>query len=512
MVGTPGIDTATATAFQNASTSVGKIGAAIMDVAQADYSARMQEENRIRSEQRAAAKALDTMKKETEVGGTLATYGVGLQTADSELRQQHYQNTDGALANWDDKANKLEEETLKNIQDPTLALMTKKALQTKRASEREQFAGFINSRVPDIAKQNTDKIGDALRISVNDPTLTADDVLGRINEFYVNPVNEKAFYNVYGEGADAQKRKFASEAARNYMAQVANTGGFDELTSLIKDKRFDSIVEGTDKEQFYSRQRSIANDVKQAQRHEEVVTQQANDLTALVDLTDNPTGSIAGASPQKIQGVLNSNASPGLKARIAPQLGKAKLNQTKVANDGLVLRDFGGAVKRANQLHDDIISTQASLYDPKKGTWLLHGDAQVAKFKELQNKIDKYTTAYQDVTALAGSLQSQDAKNAAMGHVLKAKNDVQFMQSYLQKNPAAIQAQSQKNTVFQAVGAPDVKYSNPQQQQLYNYHYRSKLNEVYEALPVKKMTPAQAKEAKRRLQIYATMKVEARGQ
>lgn len=434
MVGTPGIDTATATAFQNASTSVGKIGSAIMDVAQADYNARVQEQNRIRTEQRAAAKALDTLQKETQVGGDKAGLSISLNDMDNTMRQESRFSTDGAMAKWAEGAQKLADERLDKIQDPTLKLMTQKAFQTELASKQQQFGDYLNSRIPEIGAANAAKIGDALKLSTNSSDLSVLEVREKLETFSTDPINVKTFENVYGPAAGVKMREYQSSAARNYLAQTASTGNIDLLNERIN--RFSDIVEGTDSEEFYARQRQLAGQVKVQQEKEieynTAVTVNEGLSTIRQKAAD---GSLTRADVDAyVDGVKATNGTPGAIRAGNTVWTQYSKDETKTATKVVTAQEketrrleIAETQKQLNGDYNTLIGKSKGQVGPRKGTTPkdlsgLYADIDQA---ELQGNVtpEAANTMRRNVKWALKQFDKKEPQAAAHARVLMVESD-----------------------------------------------------------------------------------------
>jgi hypothetical protein len=284
MVGTPGVDTSAGRAFESATDSLGTVGKNLYSVAEADYRAAQLELRQKQAEQRAAMKELQNLQYENNAAGAAAETDIALNEIDNRNRQKFQWDTSGGMEAFNAEAQKVIQDKLDGITDPKQKLMTEKLLQSRLASKTQQFADYLNSRVPDIGKANTQKIGDALRLSTNNSGLSVVDVQKKLEDFKNDPANQKAFYNVYGPAWEAEMRKYQSDAARNYLAKTAELGDLNVLNERID--KFSNIVEGTDAEEFYSRQRAMAQQVKvKAEQEQEFQTSvEANEM--LSDIRD----------------------------------------------------------------------------------------------------------------------------------------------------------------------------------------------------------------------------------
>lgn len=375
MVGTPGINTAPASAFQSASRAFDTVTSAIYDVAETDYRLAQQEAQRIRSEQRAAQKELQTLQYENAAGGYKAQHATALNDMDNQMRQDYQWDTAGAMQAWNEKAQEMMDDRLEGITDPKLMLMTKKALQAEQATKQQQFGDWINSRVPDISKANVAKIGDSLKLSVNNADLQVSEVKDMLGAFAEDPANRKAYYNSYGQAAGVEMRKAQSDAARNYLAQTANNGDLNQLNERIG--QFKDIIEGTDTEEFYARQRALANQVKvqnEQQQEYQVAVVTNESLAELKDKSANST-----LTPNDVDNAVAnmkaSNATPGAirAARaIGTQFTKDLQNQaekvvTQQDRENLKLK-IEGTRKQLSTDYNKLIGTHKGQIGPKKGT------------------------------------------------------------------------------------------------------------------------------------------------
>lgn len=515
MVGTPGVNTAGASAYHAAAQGLDTVAGAFKSVATFEWEQEQKALRQKQAEQRAAAAHLKTLQYETQAGGTKAEFGTALNDMDNQKRQQYMWTTDGAAAAWTQDAQKLMDNKLDSITDPELKLMTQKALQGELGAKQQQFSDFLNSRIPHIGEANSQKIGDALRLSVNNPDLTPDEVLKTIADFKIDPLNLKTFENTYGPAAEAKMRGYQSDAAKNYLSLVANTGSLAKVKALINDKRFDSIIEGTDKEQFYSRQRTIAADEERAKQHQEQITQQTSSIDSLIRLSNaSATGSIYDAPPAQIEQVINDpNTSPGLKARLAAQVGKAKQTQVLQTNDQAALKTFGTMVATVNKYHNAVLNRWGNMFD-EKGKLKVHGDEMRKQFTLVQRDLDKYISTYQDVKNVEGAIRTPEARRTAKSYSLQVEKDLSFIKNYLARDPQSMKMKAAKDSFIGAIGAPEVKYSNAQQQQVYNFYYRQQMNEAWERLTNANQVPVTKEQAamiRTRIQTHATKQAESKG-
>lgn len=516
MVGTPGIDTSMSSALQTGARAADNVADSLYNVAAYEWQLGKQEEARIRAEQREAQKQLTNMAYQNQAGADRAGYDTAMNSADNDLRLKHEFNTDGAMQAWQQKSDELINDRLENITDPKQKLMTQGVLQTAQAAKQQQFNDWILAQQHPIAVANVAKVADTLKLAVNDASLSTEEVLQKLDNYKNDDLTSTMYMNAYGPAAEAKIRQDQSEAARNYMSLIANAGGSERVKELINDKRFDSIIEGSDKEQFYSRQRSIAAEERRVVQHQEVITQQTAAVDTLVSLSNQSSdGNIYHAPPAAIQQAINDpNVPAGLKSRLAAQQGQARVQQVKVTNDNATLKNFGTYVQKSNALHDRIIQRWSDMYDSSGQRFKMHGPQLTDQFKLIQRDIDQYMSTYEDVKKVAGSVQTPDGKRAVQNYTLTADRDIQFMRSYLAKQPKAIQMKAARDSFNQAIGAPDIKYSNPQQQQIYNFHFRQVQNSAWDNLTNNGATTLNAKQAKAlrlRIQQYAAKQAETQG-
>ncbi len=283
-VGTPGVDDSEARFLQSAAQSIQSVANTQAAIAQQNFILTQQEIRRKQNEQRAAQKQLENLQIQTNTAGLNAEFGVAVNMLAQEKREQFKHDTTGALDSFSDVADKMLQERLRGITDPKEALMAEKQLRQTLGSQTQQFTDYLYSRIPAIGKANITKIGDALRLSTNDVSLSVEQVRTKLDEFQNDPSTKQAFFNVHGVAADAEMRKFQSDAVRNYLSKTANMGNLELLDERINE--FDDIVEGTDTEEFYSRQRAMALQAKRKQ--EELAEYQASldNNTALAEITD----------------------------------------------------------------------------------------------------------------------------------------------------------------------------------------------------------------------------------
>lgn len=315
MVGTPGVDTSMSQAFASGAQALNQVGDTLLRIGQIDYQERLREANRIKAEQRAAAKQLQELHVQTVNGARKAKYGVGLNGLSNELRQAHMFDINGAMESWNAKSVELMESQLETIVDPRERLMAQKALQAEQASQTEQFQNFLNGRIPEIGKANFKVIGDGLKISTNDPMLSPEDVRKKVVAFAEDPTVMKSALNVHGPAAPVAIREMQSDAIRNYMSKVAQSGNLDQLNMVIG--AFDDLVEGTDTEEFYSRQRQLA---REAQRMAERDFQYTASITAIDGLAELNAASQKGELTREMVDEFKTSVQD---AKLPPSMGGA---------------------------------------------------------------------------------------------------------------------------------------------------------------------------------------------
>lgn len=516
MVGTAGVDTSVASAFARASQTFDGLENVVYHVMEEDYRAQQIAVARAQAEKQAAQKEMQTLMYSSNAAASKAVAGAVLNEMSNKLRTQYAHKTDGAMEDFNTQGSDLISQTLDAIQDPKQRLMTGKLLMEEFSTQQKQFSDWVFSQQHPIAVENAKRVGDALRVAVNDPTLGVDAVLAKLQKFSEDKDNMQVFYTAYGAASEVEMRKYKSDAARNYMSQVANTGTLEEVKALIRDKRFDSIVEGSDKEQFYSRQRQIATQEEQQRQHQTTIKNRTTDIDAIIELTNSsPDGTIEHAPAALVEKWRKDpNTSPQMKTRLAPVQAKARIYETTVNNDRATISRFAAQVNQFNQLQDAVLKRYADLYDTKNNRFKHHGKSLDNQIKLLQRDMEHCITVYEDVKSIAASVQTPEAKKAITSYSLKLDRELGFVRSYINRDPRAIQMKAAKDAFDTSVGAPDVKYLDSQQQKVYNYYYRLKMAEYWDFITSQGRTSVSKGYATRlrtEAQKFAAEQVERRG-
>lgn len=286
VVGTPGTDTSITNAANSVEGSLRQLGNVAYNSLENDY---VLEQRALRQQQTLQRQAEMHMKTLANEGATAAN-SAGADTAatdmSNELRTKYHDNTDGSRDEFDEKMDGIVNDRLDAETDPERKAMLQIKLAGMRNSQTQSFANWITSRVPDIAKSNANTVGSALRYSVNNSSLSGTQVLQKLDDFEKNPDNLKQYQAAYGNDWQVEMRKHQSKGAQDFLATVANEGAMNgsdkRLKILMADKRFDKYIEGTDKEQFFSRQRAISS----ARRTEQRIQQEVDNTSTRSVISD----------------------------------------------------------------------------------------------------------------------------------------------------------------------------------------------------------------------------------
>ncbi len=266
MVGTPGVDTSVSQGLTQAGAGLNRLGQALYDPIENDYIVNQRALLKQQQAQQQAEKELQKLYDQTKTSGDAAQGDIALNDLNNELRNTYRDDVTGAREEWDKRSDELVKKLQDGYTDPTQRLMFEQKIQEKRNAQTKNFSDYVVSRMPDIAKSNANRLGDALQLSTNSATFSGTQILGKIEAFGADPNTTEAYRVAYGKDAEVEIRKRQSNGIQNFLAQVANTGDEKRLETLIKDTRFDKYIEGRDKEQFYTRQRSLAAAVRSQQK------------------------------------------------------------------------------------------------------------------------------------------------------------------------------------------------------------------------------------------------------
>jgi hypothetical protein len=308
LVGTPGVDTSATSALSNLSTDLKQGAHTVYTALEDDYQLQQRALQQRQTEQRADEKKLRGLYDQSVANTHKAQGGIALNQLNNNLRPQFKDDITGGLDAWSEQAQELINDRVGTVKDPTQKAMTYNALQEEFSSQSKNFSDYLNGRIPEIAKDNFNKVGDSLRLSVNNTALTGDQVFNKLKAFGDDKATQAQAQAAFGADGVVQIRKHQSAAAQNYMELIATTGDDKALDKLIHDKRFDSIIEGTDKGQFYSRQRALASAVQTRQKQDATATdiQTRAGISATYVNTDLSDPTSINGSLQQIKSVYHS--------------------------------------------------------------------------------------------------------------------------------------------------------------------------------------------------------------
>lgn len=324
VVGTPGVDTSVVNAANSVESSLHQLGNTAYQSLENDYVLQQRALRQQQAANDAAQKHLMTLHNEGDAGAKASGVDIAANDLNNSLRTKHETNIDGAREEFDKGLDDLINDKLDAETDPERKAMLQIKLNNVRESQTKSFSTWMTGQIPQIAKGNADTVGSALAYSVNDPKLSGTQVLDKIKKFEENPDNIKQYQAAHGTGWLPEVRKKQSQAAQNFLAAVANTGDEKRLKTLMGDKRFDSYIQGTDKEQFYSRIRALSS----ARRSEQNIqydlqnTDTRSQIATTVISKDPGSMDSLTQTGQKLQGFLDAELKKPLAQRSTETISK----------------------------------------------------------------------------------------------------------------------------------------------------------------------------------------------
>jgi hypothetical protein len=273
-VGTPGVpqvDTSQIELFK----TIGNAAAGVQGELVKTIAAQRAEELRLlhikQTEARTAARELETAERDSRIGVIGAQYNADTTMQEDELKNKYYNNTTGAMEEYQGLLKKNTDAVLAAETEPLAKAKLTKHLAELNATKLAGFSGYVQGRRIPIIESNIKGISALHAANFRDPNKSLKE-LDEANVKFAQD-NYTNFVKLYGGEADAKMQEAQSNANVQNLYAIANTGNVEELEARIK--YFGVDVDTKDSNNAINKLRSLAAAEKQAneaQRKTEVHT------------------------------------------------------------------------------------------------------------------------------------------------------------------------------------------------------------------------------------------------
>jgi hypothetical protein len=498
VVGTPGVDNSAAQTLGSIAGQANAAGNSIATYARSVLESQAEQQRQAMAAQRAAQKQLDDASREAYVQSKTALADSDFTDLLLQKKQQFFNDTTGMGPDFQKSAGQIAKSYVDAEPNPLVKANLQKAMASKLEAYNGHVGSFVESRQVPIIENNIMTAAGALSQSVNQASLTPDEVKQKLMQYAQNTAPLYQFTKG-NAGPQELREKGWEPAIQGYLSSVSlnNPDGLEATIHSFADGQF---IDPTHLDAYAGRQRAIAAQVKSAQHADQQLGFQATKLQVVQAIQDSAqkkgSGYALDADPKDIDKILKQygpSLSPqdyehylGLPER-ATQHGiqqqelavRKKISAQKTAEEQQALKEeapvannFGYFVGIQQKLSTRIDQHTAALTKA-----ISAGDLKTTQaiMQTLSQDVNQYGQQYQTLHALESTLVSPQSKDLAKLSMSQIKANFDDVLGKLSKNPDAIQATNAQNSLLAKLNAAklDQSYPGPRQQAVYRYLFQS---------------------------------------